>query len=187
MIFVICLIGLCGPVRLMFSFCCLFSAGQVLPLPLSVDFLRLVLTVIDDQARSKNTVDVSSTAAASSDFEGEGATVVGASELGGSSTPHSSGTLNARHLFSVDDLPRLYHKPGLIIRKISRACQGKDTSRLVCMFVVGNGPWFACAVYFTFFVWRQRMFYFLIRAFFNAQGGRNTPGRFPRAVLSGHD
>lgn len=125
--------GLCGPVRLMFSFRCLFSAGQVLPLPLSVDFLRLVLTVIDDQARNKNALDVASAAAASGDFEGEGATVVGESELGGSSTPHASGTLNARHLFSVDDLPRLYHKPGLIIRNLSKACQGKEPSRLVRM------------------------------------------------------
>ena len=100
--------------------------GQVLPLPLSVDFLRLVLAVIDDHARSQGQ-DKTASAAASA----EGATATSSAEgmvVGERGTSvdvqHASGS----RLFSIEDLPRLYHRPGVIVRSLARACAGDDAS-----------------------------------------------------------
>lgn len=133
---------------------------QVLPLPLSVDFLRLVLAVIDDHARAQgheNTrkvppsppfapstttaVATSSTAgmsrmptdaAPSSTTWGGGGSVdgviVGSLVEIGAPAPAAAALGTASCLFSIEDLPRLYHGPGVIMRNLARVCKGGDLS-----------------------------------------------------------
>lgn len=130
---------------------------QVLPLPLSVDFLRLVLAVVDDHARAQgheNTSKVppspplapsTTTAVASCSSTGvshmpadaapssttwggggnaDGVIVGSLVETGAGAAAHGT----ASCLLSIDDLPRLYHGPGVIVRNLARVCNGGDLS-----------------------------------------------------------
>lgn len=125
---------------------------QVLPLSLSVDFLRLVLAVVDDHARSQGQVKVDmaagagagaaadalsqGTAAAAagkcrkpavgadSGEEGGLKTVTAGWEDGGRPPVHATAVC----FLSVGDLPRLYNRPGAIVRKLFEACKGEKPS-----------------------------------------------------------
>lgn len=131
---------------------------QVLPLSLSVDFLRLVLAVVDDHARSQGQVKVTATATTTATATpaadatppgttaaavaaaagvamcqkaaatGAAAAVVVAGEEGleaamgrGAGAPvHAT----AACFLSVGDFPRLYNRPGAIVRSLVKACKG---------------------------------------------------------------
>jgi hypothetical protein len=75
--------------------------GQVLPLPLSTDFTRLILACA-------TAATTTSTTAATSTANSSAAT--------GFNT-----AAKASHLFSVADLPRLYLQPGAIVQRLHRA------------------------------------------------------------------
>lgn len=122
---------------------------QVLPLPLSLDFLRLVLAVIDDHARSQGHEVIgkvppsptpSSSATGISDTPREASLPSATLDVVG--TVEVPASLSAVHttaccLFSVDDLPRLYHGPGMIVRNLARACKGNGSWGKVCGEAVG--------------------------------------------------
>lgn len=154
---------------------------QVLPLSLSVDFLGLVLAVVDDHARSQgqgNTATVAASAGSTAtkpsaldnafspeksppadsisaagtgslgeDGVGpEGTAMVGA-EGGGVAAPAPAHATAIRFL-SLGDLPRLYNRPGAIIRNLAKACKGDAPSG-----EVGDGElFFLLVLFFTFFV-----------------------------------
>lgn len=117
---------------------------QVLPLSLSVDFLRLVLAVVDDHARSQGQVKMAATTsvvtatAAGSPGPGKaaaaaaatGAAVVGEEWAEAAAGRETGGPAHATAacLLSVGDFPRLYNRPGAIIRKLVKACKGDKPS-----------------------------------------------------------
>lgn len=131
---------------------------QVLPLSLSVDFLGLVLAVVDDHARSQgqgssagstatkpSAIDDASSpeitlaepgavaAEEAGSLGGEGgleeagmvAAVHGADGEGGAAAPAHA---TAVRFLSLGDLPRLYNRPGAIIRNLVKACKGDAPS-----------------------------------------------------------
>lgn len=117
---------------------------------LSVDFLRLVLAVVDDHARSQGQLEkppqslkITATEAAGdarsdsipSPTVGRALSEVlplspttGGVGVGFRAGGGGGGYATASSLFSVDDLPRLYHGPGAIVRKLVRACKGEEPS-----------------------------------------------------------
>lgn len=113
---------------------------QVLPLSLSVGFLRLVLAVVDDHARSqgqvKTKVDTVAGAGADAVPPGTAAAAVakcqkvavgaalGEEEDVGAPVVHAT----AICFLSVGDLPRLYGRPGAIVRNLFKACKGEKPS-----------------------------------------------------------
>lgn len=116
-----------------------------------MDFFRLVLAVVDDHARAQGQDNASAAAAAaaaavmgrcvygSSDADGSrGASSVGEGDGSLVDEEGATGLLpcSAACLFGVDDLPRLYHRPGVIIRKLFRACMGDEASG-----EVRGSPW----------------------------------------------
>lgn len=125
---------------------------QVLPLSLSVDFLRLVLAVIDDHARSQGQ-DAGATAGKAGacasptfgsdvDVSLQAPAIAGADpDVSQSSDDESTGQVyaTASCLLSVDDLPRLYHGPGAIVRKMWRACFEDECSGEVSIYSTSNG------------------------------------------------
>lgn len=141
---------------------------QVLPLSLSVDFLRLVLAVVDDHARSQGQVKTTTAAAtaftaagcvgagpaadavspgtaATAAASGSTATADGAvgkegSKLAGAGAgvEEIGGVVHATAvcLLSVGDLPRLYNRPGAIIRNLFKACKGDKPTGVVSGLLV---------------------------------------------------
>lgn len=125
-------------------------AVQVLPLSLSVDFLRLVLAVVDDHARSQGQAKVktpAATAAAATATTADDAlplspgTSPAASEKIGTALSEEGDAkvqedvgapppvhANAACFLSVGDLPRLYNRPGAIVRNLFKACKGDKPS-----------------------------------------------------------
>lgn len=124
---------------------------QVLPLSLSVDFLRLVLAVVDDHARSQGQVKMASTttatiiAAAANPVSlvtaaagvagcqkavATGAAVVAEEGLEAATGRETGGPVHATAacFLSVRDFPRLYNRPGAIVRNLVKACKGDKPS-----------------------------------------------------------
>lgn len=104
------------------------SVCQVLPLSLSVDFLRLVLAVVDDHARSQGQSNgKASPAGAAPDEKASLKTPAVAEEedeARGPSVQHATATC----FLSVGDFPRLYNGPGAIMRSLVKACKGDNPS-----------------------------------------------------------
>lgn len=140
---------------LVLSFKCHRRAAQVLPLSLSVDFLRLVLAVVDDHARSQGQVKVKTTAGTGADpgttanALSPGTSPAAAAETVGSALSEEGGLKTAAAVaatagqedvgsppvhatavcfLSVGDLPRLYNRPGAIVRNLFKACKGEKPS-----------------------------------------------------------
>jgi hypothetical protein len=82
--------------------------GQVLPLPLSTDFTRLILACAT--AATTTTTSSSTTATAS--------TTATSTASASDSTPTA---VKTGRLFSAADLPRLYLQPGAIVQRLHRA------------------------------------------------------------------
>jgi hypothetical protein len=85
--------------------------GQVLPLPLSTDFTRLILACATAATTTSTTTVTAATSTANSNAANSSATAAKAS-----------------HLFSVADLPRLYLQPGAIVQRLHRALASTTTA-----------------------------------------------------------
>lgn len=125
-----------------------------------MDFLRLVLAVVDDHARSQGhdkTAAVLTGAGGAASVSASAATMVESPSPSPSPLPSSTTAscgsdgrgggvwseffagpevtggnamraATASCLLSVEDLPRLYHGPGLIMSKLVEACKGVEPS-----------------------------------------------------------
>jgi hypothetical protein len=88
--------------------------GQVLPLPLSTDFTRLILAC----ATAATTTSTSTAATAASTTATSTANTAN----------DSVSAAKASYLFSVADLPRLYLQPGAIVQRLHRALASTTTA-----------------------------------------------------------